>query len=531
MGTAIIQPGSTTFSELPVLWRQTRWLERALIFTIAIHAIAMISMTLLLPGLPGGTQTELAARAQYVADHPWLWRIGWLPWQITAISDLLLGLALIATPWISRPPAIIGALITFAAVFPDQIAQCNWTWNGVALATHAVQATDFAAYAHYEADTFLLTAGWGATGYTLGAIAWTCCFASAGIWSKWLKWLSVITWSLFATATAIAFAPEQFRSSPAVTLSVSVGNALAFICLLLWFSTATELVMRRSRPDSKHGSQAPWRHPSLGLLPRVVELFANSRLARAIGQWLPSASMCSDITDVVYINYLVDTALIEHLVSRPLELQRLGPLGRYAMFTFLTYRHGHFGPRLFGPLRRLWPSPIQSNWRIYVHHPATGKRGIQFLTTAITSVPHALATRILAEGVPMHIPAKAEIRRENSGFVRVLMETGTGTSPDVVADLHAVSAPALQGPWSECFESWQDMLEYCVPQGRAMCVQAWTGNVIRQEIDLEIPLETCQPLEGTVDSSTARAIVGEAMPLSFVVARVGFQFSGEVTDR
>ncbi len=516
--------------DLISIWQQSRWLEGALIFTIAIHAIAMLSMTLLLPGLPGGTQSELAARATYVADHPWLWRIGWFPWQVTALSDLLLGVALIATRWIPRGPAILGAIITCIAIIPDQYAQISWTTSGVSIAAQAAQTQDFAEYAKYESHTFLLTAGWGATGYTIGALAWTWCFAAAGIWSKWLKWLSVVTWGLFGTATAIAFAPEQFRTSPAVTLGISVGNALAFMGLLLWFTNAAELVMRRSRPDSRHGSHAPWRHPSTGLLPRLIDVVANSRLARSIGERLPSAAMSSDITDVVYINYLVEANALDNFVTRPLELQRLGPDGRYAMFSFLTYRHGDFGPSLFGRLRRLWPSPIQSNWRIYVKHPATGRSGIQFLTSAITSVPHALATRILAEGVPMHIPARAEICRQSSGSLQVLLDPGAGTSPDVAADLQPVAAPVLQGVWSECFASWHDMLKYCVPQDRAMCVQAWTGNVIRQEISLAIPLETCRPMEGNVTSSTARAIVGEALPLSFVVDRVGFQFAGEVAD-
>src|SRR5947208_16431434 len=140
-------------------------------------------------------------------------------------------------------------------------------------------------------------------------------------------------------------------------------------------------------------------------------MLATSRLARAIGERLPIFAMASDIRDVVYINYLVEAERLAPLVQKPLELQRLGPDGRFAMFTFLTYRHGSFGPILFGPLRRFWPSPVQSNWRIHVIDPQTGKPGIQFLTTAITSTPHALATRLLSEGVPMHVPAAAHVRR------------------------------------------------------------------------------------------------------------------------
>ena len=67
------------------------------------------------------------------------------------------------------------------------------------------------------------------------------------------------------------------------------------------------------------------------------------------------------------------------------------------MFTFLTYRHGDFGPAFFGPLRRLCGSPVQSNWRIYVRDDRTGKEGVYFVTSAVTTARHALGARLMAE--------------------------------------------------------------------------------------------------------------------------------------
>lgn len=78
--------------------QNARPLERALLFSLVIHALAMLSMALLLmDGIPGA-EPDLAARMAYVAGHPWLWRLGWLPWQLTALSGLLL-----PEPW---PPAL-----------------------------------------------------------------------------------------------------------------------------------------------------------------------------------------------------------------------------------------------------------------------------------------------------------------------------------------------------------------------------------------------------------------------------------------
>jgi len=54
--------------------------------------------------------------------------------------------------------------------------------------------------------------------------------------------------------------------------------------------------------------------------------------------------------------------------------------------------------------------------------------------------------------------------------------------------------------------------------------------VTRQEIRLQIPIEACQPLEGSVASRAAAAIVGDAEPFCFRVAKVSFRFDGEEFD-
>src|SRR5690242_12221906 len=135
---------------------------------------------LLLPGTPGGSQGDVAARMAYIAAHPWLWRLGWLPWQLTALGNLLLALALLRTPWIARPLAWLTLLVTVCAFIPDQTGQALWDTAGVALATHGNLAT----YADFERTTFPVIAAGGGAGYTLAAVCWSLCLARAGIWSR-----------------------------------------------------------------------------------------------------------------------------------------------------------------------------------------------------------------------------------------------------------------------------------------------------------------------------------------------------------
>src|SRR5262249_51707552 len=158
---------------------------------------------------------------------------------------------------------------------------------------------------------------------------------------------------------------------------------LGFPLLCLWLVLVTEAVMRRARPEEAHGRLARWRHPWPGPCGRLIDVASNSRFVRGLGEGVPPVAFVSDIRDVIYVNYLVEAEGLLPLVPPGLELERVGPEGRHAVFTFLTYRHGHFGPALLGPLRRLLPSPVQSNWRVYVRDPVSGKSGTYFTTNGI----------------------------------------------------------------------------------------------------------------------------------------------------
>ncbi len=508
--------------------RRERLLEQALVFTFVMHALAMLAMaTLLLPTMPGGGVQDDALRIAAIAAHPWRFRLGWLPWQLTAVSDVLLGIGLLRARWVPRGPAVAAFVLTALAVLPDQAAQLVWITRGVDAAREAVLTGDPGEYLALERWMFAGTAAVGATFYTLGGIAWCVCFARAGTWSRLLTAVSVPLYAIFLGVSVGPLLPPGLR--PPATL-VAAGNAVGFVLLELWLALVAEQVLRRSRPPSRHGRDAPWRHPAAGPVGRILDILAESRFVRALCEWLPVPAFRSDIREVIYVNYLVPSSRLLPLVPEGLKLQRLGPRGEWALFTFLTYRHGHFGPRLLGPLRRLSPSPLQTNWRIHVEDPGTGHRGITFVTNAITATINALGARLMTEGMPMHVLQGGELRREPDGAIHLRLDPGQGSAPDAEAHLRVSAESALPAPWGECFSSFQEFLAYCVPQDRAMSTQPWWPRVTRQEIDLGIPLSVCERLEGEVISAAASARVGDARALCFRVPGVAFLFSGEEHD-
>jgi len=504
--------------------RSGRWLERTLLAAFILHGLAMLSMAaLLLPGTPGGSQGDVAARMAYVAAHPWLWRLGWLPWQLTALGNLLLALALLRTPWIARPLAWLTLLVTVCAFIPDQTGQALWDTAGVALATHGNLAT----YADFERITFPVIAAGGGAGYTLAAVCWSLCLARARVWTRGMTVFSCLLWALFGLLALLAALPDGI-GFPAWL--IGAGNAVSFMLLLLWLALAAELVLRRARPTTAWGRYMPWRYPrrAVGWL---LDPLANSRFLRALSELLPVLAFRSDIQHVLYTNYLVPAERVAAIVPPGLDLQRVGADGRYTLVSVLTYRHGHFGPRLAGPLRRLFPSPIQSNWRLYVSDPQTGQRGVYFLTNAVSGLPQAMGARFLSEGMPMHVPRSVDLRQTPDGAWLATLDPGAGSAPDLAALLHHCESRPATGPWAECFAIYEEMLAYAVPQDRALTVQPWHAWVTRQEIRLDIPLDACQPLTGDVSSRTARALVGDAEPFSFLVPSVFFRFDSERHDR
>ncbi len=131
----------------------------------------------------------------------------------------------------------------------------------------------------------------------------------------------------------------------------------------------------------------------------------------------------------------------------------------------------------------------------------------------------------------MHLLASGEVTRDAAGAMRVVVDPGDGSGPDLVLELRPAPVFTLAPRWDACFPDPRSMLAYCVPQDRAMSTEPWHPCTTREEIDLGIPLDACEPLRGTVRSRAAEAIVGESEPVCFRVPSVAFVLRGEQRDR
>jgi len=194
----------------------------------------------LLPGMPGGT-ADLAHRVDYIATHVFQWRLGWFPWQMTALSDLILSVALVRTVWIPKRPAIASLVFTAFALIAEQPAEFRWITNGVDIAKEATRTGNTAPYELFEKEIFSLTSHWAALLYTIAAIFWSIGLMQSKAWNVWMTRISVVLWSLLLF---ISIGPLV---SPAIGSNfVSVGNAIGFNLMLIWFAGAVYMVKAKS---------------------------------------------------------------------------------------------------------------------------------------------------------------------------------------------------------------------------------------------------------------------------------------------
>jgi hypothetical protein len=161
-------------------------------------------------------------------------------------------------------------------------------------------------------------------------------------------------------------------------------------------------------PDNRSKANA-YKHPQRGRFGRAVESLANSttlaRMRHAVASRLPFLRLESEVTDVVYLTWLVPLGACDAFLPQGVRLWQKNGL---TPFTVLTYRHGHFGPSALGGLRKLFPSPLQSNWRLYLEQAPAGAppgRTVLFLKNVMNSLVYSLGTRLFSDALPTHLAA------------------------------------------------------------------------------------------------------------------------------
>ena len=271
-----------------------------------------------------------------------------------------------------------------------------------------------------------------------------------------------------------------------------------------------------------------YRHPYPGVPGRVLEGLLNARsparLRHALLSRLPFPVLQSDVADVVYVTWMVDARAAGALLPAGLRVwERDGK----TPLSVLTYRHGHFGPALAGPLRRLFPSPLQSNWRLYLDGPlppGAPPHTVWFLENMMDNGAYVAATRLFSDIMRTHRPA-----RFTHGRAGTCIEPGVGSAPALAYTVAPSAQPVLPPAFGAAFGSWDDAVATLACQDAALGWSARLGKLVLSHIDLPIPLDSVAPLvpTGPIACSLLDTLPAAGEPLCFLVPQVPFRVLSE----
>ncbi len=523
------------------------------IVSAVLHGIGVLTMLLFIqPGLDFAATAQ--QRVEYVATHPWMFRLAWIPWQLTAASDLAVSATLV---WyllairnrttslnLALAAAILSVPLTITAMIPEQIAEAYLVSGYPALAQQAVADGPGSAamqqFAAEERAALVMTGLCGNTGYTCMAIMWLAAtfLAAPASWQRWLfAMVGLVSCVGFAGASVVLWRSVNAMGAdgvyPAAELLV-LCNGVGFGLLIPWMVWMAALLgdghhHRYPAADARlHTLRWP-RKTVISLAP--VPTAGARDVARLNNLLIPVPILASDITGVVYLNWLVPVERVAPLLPPPLKPHRFGDL---TFITVLTYQHHYFGPLLAGPLRRLCPSPTQSNWRFYLHPESdvAPRDGIYFFATCLGHPLLTIASRLMADGLPAHYPAS--LKHEVDGNIyETNIDPGGGSAPDLYAKVEALPAethhrklpPGLAGH----FSSWEEAARYLVEQNRAVGVIPGHGRVYQSNIKIPIDVATILPAQviGSIKSELLEPLIEGCEPFAFVVPNVPFQATGE----
>jgi len=253
------------------------------------------------------------------------------------------------------------------------------------------------------------------------------------------------------------------------------------------------------------------------------------RMRRAVLSRMPFMKLASDVHDVVYLNWVVPASAVARYMPPGVTLwERDGK----TLFTILTYRHAHFGPALAGPLRVLFPSPRQSNWRFYVDSmPGATKpdRVILFVKNILDSVLYVVGSRLFSDALPSHL-ADGFVHEKTSDGYRTVITSGAGSSPTLQCAVRSTDSKTLPGDFSRFFSSWPEAVEFLCLQHSALAEVEDVERIAHAGIDLPIDLASVQPLtaaDGAIASEFLEVIGAKGEPLCFVVPEVKFRVMWE----
>ncbi len=487
-------------------------IEHAIMVAVLAHVAALLFTAVLMPGFGLDMLDAHARHAKALATPGWALAGVWIVWALADVGNVVLAVVVALrrdAPGLLRLFAVMSMVV--AASYDISLE-----FPHAAELVHGAEA-DFAAFQAAEARFLVGAAGFASLAYAPAFILLTLVLWRSRDHRPWLV-CSMGLWGVF-----LAFGFGTLLLLPKGVGVILVANAFAFVGMMVWFGWTLERVLHERQPATPYGRWAPWRTRCAAW---PLRFLGRLRLVRFVVSAFRMPRLRSDVGDVIYVNWLVPAAAARKLIPAGLDLQLVGD---QAVLSMLAFRHGHFGPAGLPRLRKVFPSPVQSNWRLYVVNPRTGTRGVYFLANTCDNALVAVLGRAASDTASMHVMAKGGFMRETATATwRLAIDPAGGTGPNIRGRLH--EADRKTGAWRLAFPTWSAMLEHVVPQDRSMAPRPWRNDLVREEIELRFDATKIVPLVGDVASSWLDEHVSAQKPFSFLVKDMRLTLLKEMSE-
>jgi hypothetical protein len=176
-------------------------------------------------------------------------------------------------------------------------------------------------------------------------------------------------------------------------------------------------------------------HPNNNLFSSLINTILNNHSLISVKQKLNrpfnNVILKSNITNVVYLNWMLPLEQVKHLIPSGFELQ---DFENDTVLSILNYKHGNFGPNFLKPIKNILGSPKQSNWRLYLKPKSGTTSTVVFLSNVMSSEIYSIGSRIFSNIMDTHYPKSFTHEKIDKKLIGKIVK-GNSNSPEL--DLQA----------------------------------------------------------------------------------------------
>jgi len=244
------------------------------------------------------------------------------------------------------------------------------------------------------------------------------------------------------------------------------------------------------------------------------------KLKRILFYPFTQLQLTSDITNVVYLNWMIPIQNITHLLPKDVKLKTYE---NNVLLTVLTYKHGNFRPGFLNYFKHLFASPLQSNWRFYVENNQDfGLRQptVFFIKNCIDEPMYAVGSRVASNILQTHLPQTFKHTVAKNKIITEI-QPGISNAPDLYTEVlfaHSWSIPAV---FETITSDREKLIALICNQDAAIAAQMNEGDYAVGNIELKFQLSEIKPLQvSIVESNWLKDIIEGADCFAFLIPQV-----------